>query len=124
MNLSASRASARQRDMANEGSDFKQALLTGLSGKAKNIPSKYFYDAEGSRLFEEICALPEYYLTRIELGLLERHAKEIAALIGSNAEIVEFGAGAGEKIRPLFNNGRPHSSPIDISDYRLRDTAH
>jgi uncharacterized SAM-dependent methyltransferase len=63
--------------MANEGSDFKQALLTGLRGKAKNIPSKYFYDAEGSRLFEKICALPEYYLTRIELGLLERHAKEI-----------------------------------------------
>lgn len=125
MNLTAPNASARQRDMANVGSDFRRALVTGLSGKAKNIPCRYFYDAEGSRLFEEICALPEYYLTRVELGLLERHAEEIVALIGSHAEIVEFGAGAGEKIRPLLNAmDRPHSYlPIDISDSRLHDTA-
>ena len=61
-------------------SDFAQCLLEGLSRAPKEIPCKYFYDAEGSRLFDAICALPEYYQTRTEVALLRRHALEIAAL--------------------------------------------
>src|ERR1700692_2541383 len=78
--------------------DFADALLGGLRNSPKSIPCKYFYDAEGSRLFEQICELPEYYPTRTEFSLLQAHADEMAALVGPNAEIMEFGAGAGEKI--------------------------
>ena len=75
--------------------DFPDALLEGLSIEPKRIACKYFYDAEGANLFQKICALPEYYLTRTELTLLRRHAPEFARLIGPDAEIVEFGAGSG-----------------------------
>ena len=97
--------------------DFADTLLAGLRAEPKRIACKYFYDAEGSRLFEKICALPEYYPTRIELALLNAHASEMAALMGPNAEIVEFGAGAAEKIRPLLRAANePHAYvPIDIS---------
>jgi dimethylhistidine N-methyltransferase len=105
--------------------DFADALLSGLRSEPKRIPCKYFYDAEGSRLFEQICALPEYYPTRVELALLNAHAPEMAALIGSDAEIVEFGAGAAEKIRPLLRAAhKPRAYlPIDISGPYLRDVA-
>lgn len=101
-------------------SAFARALLGGLSDTPKRIPCKYFYDAEGSALFERICALPEYYVTRTELDLLARHAGEFAALIEPEAEVVEFGAGAGHKVRILLDAlVRPRAYlPIDISsDY-------
>ena len=103
--------------------DFPDNLIEGLRKTPKRIPCKYFYDAEGSRLFEEICALPEYYPTRTELLLLETHAEEIAALVGPNAEIMEFGAGAGEKIRPLLDSlDQPRAYiPVDISGPYLRN---
>ena len=106
-------------------SDFADALLSGLRSQPKRIPCKYFYDTEGSRLFEQICELPEYYPTRVELRLLNAHAPEMAALIGRHAEIVEFGAGAGEKIRPLLRAlDMPHAYlPIDISGPYLRGIA-
>jgi dimethylhistidine N-methyltransferase len=98
-------------------SDFADELLFGLRSEPKHIPCKYFYDAEGSRLFEQICALPEYYPTRVELRLLNAHAREMAAFIGAQADIVEFGAGAAEKIRPLLHAlDSPRAYvPIDIS---------
>ena len=105
--------------------DFADALLSGLRSQPKHIPCKYFYDTEGSRLFEQICALPEYYPTRVELRLLNAHAPEMAAVIGPQAEIVEFGAGAAEKIRPLLralDNPRAYV-PIDISGAYLRSIA-
>jgi len=71
---------------------FAQCLISGLARNPKEIPCKYFYDEQGSRIFDAICALPEYYQTRTEIALLNRHAAEIAALIGDNAEIIEFGA--------------------------------
>jgi dimethylhistidine N-methyltransferase len=97
--------------------DFREALLDGLSRTPKAIPCKYFYDLEGARLFEKICTLPEYYPTRVELALLRRHASEIAAFAGSDIEIMEFGAGAGEKIRILLDVlQRPRAYiPVDIS---------
>ena len=97
--------------------DFADALFVGLRAMPKAIPCKYFYDAEGSLLFEKICALPEYYPTRTELSLLRSYAGEMARSMGPNAEIVEFGAGAGEKIRPLLDAmENPHAYlPMDIS---------
>jgi dimethylhistidine N-methyltransferase len=96
--------------------DFAQCLMGGLSRSAKEIPCKYFYDDEGSRLFERICELPEYYQTRTEMALLAAHAGEIAALAGPGAEIVEFGAGALRKVRLLLDVLEPKAyTPIDIS---------
>jgi dimethylhistidine N-methyltransferase len=102
---------------------FGHALAEGLSRTPKEIPCKYFYDAEGSALFDAICALPEYYQTRTEVALLRRHAGEIAALMGAEAEIVEFGAGALRKVRILLDGlERPRGyTPIDISGAYLRD---
>jgi dimethylhistidine N-methyltransferase len=92
----------------------------------KRVPPKYFYDEVGSRLFQRITALPEYYLTRTETGILERHAGEIAKLIPSNAAMVEFGAGSSAKTRILLR-AAPHLSayvPVDISgDYLAAETA-
>jgi dimethylhistidine N-methyltransferase len=99
---------------------FAQCLVQGLQKTPKEIPCKYFYDAEGSALFDAICELPEYYQTRTETALLTRHAGEIAHLIGAGAEIVEFGAGSLRKVRILLEAlERPAAySPIDISgDY-------
>ena len=80
-----------------------RGLIEGLQQTPKEIACKYFYDAEGSALFDAICALPEYYQTRTEVALLRRHAAEIAGLIGAEAEIVEFGAGALRKVRILLD---------------------
>jgi dimethylhistidine N-methyltransferase len=102
--------------------DFCEALLHGLSREEKHIPCKYFYDREGSRLFEKICALPEYYPTRVEHAILRRYAGEFAALIGGGADIVEFGAGSTEKVRLLLDRlDHPHAYlPVDISGPYLR----
>jgi dimethylhistidine N-methyltransferase len=104
--------------------DFAQCLLDGLSRTHKDIPCKYFYDDEGSRLFDAICELPEYYQTRTETALLARHADEIARLMGREAEIVEFGAGSLKKVRLLLEAARPRGyTPIDISgDYLMAVT--
>jgi dimethylhistidine N-methyltransferase len=118
-------AAARPREIICDVEDYADALLAGLKSQPKHIPCKYFYDAHGSHLFERICATQEYYPTRIELSLLHRHAAEFAALIGPDAEIMEFGAGAGEKIRPILNAlDRPRAYlPIDISGSYLRGIA-
>jgi dimethylhistidine N-methyltransferase len=103
--------------------DFARCLSDGLSRTPKEIPCKYFYDAEGSALFDAICALPEYYQTRTEVALLRRHAAEIASLIGAGAEIVEFGAGALRKARILLDALKDPVGymPIDISGAYLRE---
>ena len=102
---------------------FARCITDGLSRTPKEIACKYFYDAEGSALFDAICALPEYYQTRTEVALLRRHAGEIAALIGAEAEILEFGAGALRKVRILLDAlDCPRGyTPIDISGAYLRD---
>jgi L-histidine N-alpha-methyltransferase len=90
--------------------DFRTAALAGLSRPDKRIPCKYLYDEAGSALFEQICELPEYYLTRTETALLERIAPEIAGLAGAACRVVEFGAGSSRKIRILL-------SALDVSAY-------
>ena len=96
---------------------FADNLLEGLRKSPKEIACKYFYDEAGSRLFDAICDLPEYYQTRTETMLLTRHAGEIAALMGSGAEIVEFGAGSLRKARILLDAAdAPRAyTPLDIS---------
>jgi dimethylhistidine N-methyltransferase len=105
---------------------FCDDVLAGLQAEQKRIPPKYFYDETGSQLFQRITALPEYYLTRTETGILERHAGDIAKLIPANAAMVEFGAGSSAKTRILLA-AAPHVStyvPVDISSaYLAAETA-
>jgi dimethylhistidine N-methyltransferase len=106
-------------------SAFGRDLQGALATRPRSISPKYFYDAEGSRLFDRICELPEYYPTRTELGILERSAGEMAALAGHGAEIVEFGAGSLRKVRLLLQafDAPARYVPIDISGEHLRDSA-
>ena len=104
-----------------KNTEFEKDLISALSQAQKHISPKYFYDAKGSALFDQICDLPEYYLTRTELSILEKHAPEIAAHIGSNAELIELGAGSLTKVRYLLREMKSPISflPMDISGEHL-----
>jgi len=104
-----------------EISEFARDMLDCLARTPHEISPKYFYDAAGSRLFEQICELPEYYVTRTELEILARDLHRMAALIGSDAEVVEFGAGSLLKARLLLQAlERPRRFiAIDISAEHL-----
>jgi dimethylhistidine N-methyltransferase len=109
-----------------EGSDHSD-LYDGLSAKPLSIPSKYFYDDLGSTLFDEICDLPEYYLTRTELALLERTSAEIAR-ITQPTEVLELGSGTARKTQTLLDAvvkqcGEPSYVPVDISGFALETVA-
>jgi len=98
-----------------------RALVDGLSARPRSTPSKFLYDAEGSRLFERICKLPEYYPTRTETALLSGHADDLRELMGPECRLVEFGCGSSEKVRLLLDAA---DSPaiyvgIDISGVAL-----
>ena len=99
--------------------------VAGLRANPPRLPCKYFYDAEGAKLFEQICELPEYYPTRTEIGILQKHLPDMARLIGANARIVEYGSGAGTKIRLLLNalQDAVAYTPIDISREQLTAAA-
>lgn len=92
-------------------------ILEGLRGSQKTLPSKYFYDEEGSRLFERITRLEEYYPTRTELGILEERLPEIARRIGENAILIELGSGSSRKTRMLLDELPELAGyvPVDIS---------
>ena len=99
---------------------FADAVRHGLSQPQKELPSRFFYDACGSELFERITELPEYYLTRCEQSILEANANEIVASLGDELEFVEFGSGSSKKTRLLIeaaleNQGSLHYTTIDIS---------
>lgn len=103
---------------------FAKDVALGLMSNPKVMPPKYFYDELGSRLFEAICFLPEYYLTRAESEILREHADEIVASIASPARVVELGSGSAEKTRYLIEamlrrQETLHYLPIDISDASL-----
>jgi dimethylhistidine N-methyltransferase len=105
--------------------DFKADVLAGLARPQKAVPPKYFYDAEGSRLFEAITELAEYYPTRTEIALLRGIAPEIAGLISPGAALVEFGSGASVKTRILLDAAPQIGvyAPIDISRAALDEAA-
>src|SRR6188768_1020597 len=96
------RYSARHEAAASDS--FADHVINGLTDNPKWLSAKYFYDAVGSDLFEQITRLPEYYPTRTELGILRDRAGEIAALIPQRAALVEFGAGATTKVRLLLQH--------------------
>ena len=106
-------------------SEFASAMLAGLNRTPKRTPAKFFYDVVGSELFERITGLPEYYPTRTELAILRDNAVEIAAFIGTDAQLVEFGAGALRKVRILLDAMRKPRGyvPIDISGDFLLEVA-
>jgi dimethylhistidine N-methyltransferase len=96
---------------------FAVDVISGLSAHPKHLPPKYFYDATGSRLFEEICATDDYYITRSETALLHNIASEVAAAFPEGAALVEFGSGESAKTRLLLDAAPQLSAyvPIDIS---------
>ena len=104
---------------------FADAVLAGLARTPKSLPAKFFYDEKGSALFERITTLPEYYPTRTELGILEANAAHLAAMIGPGAQLIEFGAGALEKVRVLLAalETAEGFTAIDISGAHLRAAA-
>jgi L-histidine Nalpha-methyltransferase len=102
-------------------------VLDGLTRPAKELPSKHFYDAHGSELFERICALPEYYPTRTERLILETHARDMARHTGAG-ELVELGAGYATKTRVLLDamaaeGGLRTYVPFDVSEATVLATA-
>ncbi|HXZ51236.1 MAG TPA: L-histidine N(alpha)-methyltransferase [Burkholderiales bacterium] len=103
---------------------FLDDVIAGLSLPQKALPPKYFYDAEGSRLFARICRLREYYPTRAELSLTRRHLAEIARFAGAGCELIEYGSGEGIKTRLLIEHLRPaRYVAVDISEAALRGAA-
>jgi len=116
-------------DFAPGRTEFLDHVLAGLSRPQKTISPKFLYDARGSELFEAICELEEYYPTRTEFGILADRAREIATLIGPEAVLIEYGAGASRKVRLLLDAltaaGTPPAAfmPIDISGDHLLEAA-
>jgi dimethylhistidine N-methyltransferase len=103
MNVSLERA-IRLHDRQPVRDRMREDVLRGLRRNPKRLPSKYFYDARGSELFERICEQPEYYLTRVELAILREHIGEIADAIGPEALLMEYGSGSGLKTRLLLRH--------------------
>jgi dimethylhistidine N-methyltransferase len=107
----------------------RDEVLRGLLAERKTLPPKLFYDARGAELFERICELDEYYLTRTELAILRAHVGEIAALAGPRVALVEYGSGAGVKVRLLLDALAAAGTtvgayvPIDISREQLAAVA-
>lgn len=112
-------------DLAPVEESFREAALAGLMRQQKSIPCRFLYDERGSALFDAICTLPEYYVTRVEVGILARRAAQIAALAGPRCQLIEFGSGAGRKVRLLLEAfDRPHAYvPVDISAEFLKHAA-
>jgi dimethylhistidine N-methyltransferase len=107
-----------------EASPFAVDVLAGLTATPKRLSPKYFYDATGSALFEQITELPEYYPTRCEIGILQAHAADIASLIPERAALIEFGSGSSLKTRIVLSQV-PLAAyvPVDISADFLRQQA-
>jgi dimethylhistidine N-methyltransferase len=107
--------------LAGASATLTDELLVGLRSRPKRLPCKLFYDEHGSRLFEEICELPEYYLTRAELAIMRAHAPEMAAALGPGTVLVELGSGSSLKTRFLLAELTPPVTyvPIDISSSAL-----
>lgn len=103
----------------------KEEVIAGLRQQKKQIPSKYFYDEMGSRLFEQITALDVYYLTRTEKSILTNNIREISKYIGQDVMLIEPGSGSSKKTRLLLD-ALPSVSvyiPVDISEAYLREVA-
>ena len=104
--------------------DSRAELLEGLLQDNKKVNPKYFYDHQGSELFEQITQLEEYYPTRTELSILNHYAEEIATYCGSDCVLIEPGSGSSEKVRLLLDTIKPAAYvPLDISAEFLYQSA-
>jgi L-histidine N-alpha-methyltransferase len=110
-------------------SEVARDILHGMSKRQKSIPSKYFYDSYGSKLFEMICDTPEYYPTRSEISILHRSAHRIMSFFSKGTgDLIELGSGSTRKIRILIDGVSPtllnrlRYIPVDISDSALEES--
>ena len=112
-------------DLEPELEDFETAVVKGLSAQPKTLPCKFFYDQQGSRLFDQICTLEEYYPTRTELRILNHHKQDIATLMGRYCHLIEFGSGSSRKIRSLLDavQDLAEYTAVDISKDHLLSAA-
>jgi dimethylhistidine N-methyltransferase len=108
-----------------EKSELLSDVIAGLSSDPRSLPCKYFYDEQGAALFQKICELPEYYVTRTEIEILDRYHAEIAAQLGPKVELIGLGTGAGTKTRILIEALEEPAVyvPIDISEKQLRKSS-
>jgi len=118
------RIEERSADVSNADPAFLSDVLEGVSQRKKAIPARWFYDHRGSRLFEEITQLSEYYPTRTESALLAAHCDEVGLIAGKGRAVVEFGSGSSLKTPRLLACASPSAYvPIDISGEFLRESA-
>lgn len=111
-------------DLLPPAGNLEVEVLAGLRREPKMISPKFFYDARGSKLFDQITRLPEYYLTRTEMAIFRKHLVEMAQLIGPDSMLVEFGSGSSEKIRIMLETIRPEAYlALDISKEHLKEAA-
>jgi dimethylhistidine N-methyltransferase len=111
-------------DLQPETGGFLEDVLAGLAKPQKELPPKYFYDARGSELFDAICELPEYYLTRIESAIMHDRGADMARHLGPGCALIEFGSGSGRKTRILIEAAAPAAYlAIDIARTQLEATA-
>jgi dimethylhistidine N-methyltransferase len=111
-------------DLQPETGGFLEDVLAGLAKPQKELPPKYFYDARGSALFEAICELPEYYLTRTESAIMHDRGADMARHLGPGCALIEFGSGSGRKTRILIEAAAPAAYlAIDIARVQLEATA-
>ncbi len=112
-------------DLEPASSDFLGEVLAGLTSSPRTLPCKFFYDERGAELFQKICELPEYYITRAETQILARYGREMAAALAPNCELIGFGTGAGIKTRMLLEELENPIAyvPVDISKQRLLESA-
>ncbi len=105
-------------------SDFSTDVVAGLSSNPHTLPCKYFYDERGAALFQKICELPEYYVTRTEIDILDRNRAEIASQLGPDIQLIGLGTGAGTKTRILIEalENPAVYIPVDISEKQLRES--
>lgn len=102
-----------------------EEIISGLNSKNKYLPSKLFYDEEGSKLFDEICELEEYYPTRTELLIMEENIDEICSYLNVKTLFIEFGSGSSLKTKMILDNVEALAGyiPIDISESHLEKSA-
>jgi len=120
--MKALHCTARLDDRHPDEGDMRAEVWAGLIRRPRRLPSKYFYDARGSALFETICEQPEYYLTRAELALMREHVHDIAAALGPDVLLLEYGSGSGIKTRMLLEHlvSPVAYVPVEISRSALK----
>ena len=108
----------------NDPGSMLSEVLAGLNATPKRLPSKFFYDARGSQLFESICEQPEYYLTRTEIDIMRSNGAEISGVLGENVRLVEFGSGNGIKTHLLLQSLIDPAAylPVEISGSALDES--